>query len=172
MDRNKTHQSNHHAHLHTPPSITPPPPTHTIPTNRLPHPLLPSITPIQPPLTHSPPPHHLHPSTHLHTPPTPFTSPHTPHPSITPHPHPLNPPNHPPTPQPSPPPRQSTDPLCVTSVWRSPSLRNISTTVSIGVWSVMVMGAWNGGRSGSCVYQLLQLQSLSHVYTPVHNLRA
>jgi hypothetical protein len=32
-------------------------------------------------------------------------------------------------------------PLCVTSVCRSPSLRNMSTTVSIGVWSVMVMGA-------------------------------
>lgn len=26
-----------------------------------------------------------------------------------------------------------THPLCVTSVWRSPSLRNMSTTVSIGV---------------------------------------
>jgi hypothetical protein len=32
-------------------------------------------------------------------------------------------------------------PLCVTSVCRSPSLRNMSTTVSMGVWSVMVMGA-------------------------------
>ena len=32
-------------------------------------------------------------------------------------------------------------PLCVTRVCRSPSLRNMSTTVSIGVWSVMVMGA-------------------------------
>lgn len=34
-----------------------------------------------------------------------------------------------------------TYPLCVTSVWRNPNLRNMSTTVSIGVWSVMVMGA-------------------------------
>jgi len=37
---------------------------------------------------------------------------------------------------------QCTYPLCVTRVWRRPSLRNISITVSIGVWSVMVIGAW------------------------------
>lgn len=45
-----------------------------------------------------------------------------------------------------------TYPLCVTSVWRKPNFLNISTTVSIGVWSVTVMGAisriffsFNGG---------------------------
>lgn len=37
-------------------------------------------------------------------------------------------------------------PLCVTSVWRRPSLRNMSTTVSIGVWSVTVMGAMSKMR--------------------------
>lgn len=32
-------------------------------------------------------------------------------------------------------------PLCVTSVCRRPNLRNMSITVSMGVWSVTVMGA-------------------------------
>ena len=32
-------------------------------------------------------------------------------------------------------------PLCVTRTWRRPSFLNISMTVSIGVWSVTVMGA-------------------------------
>lgn len=35
-----------------------------------------------------------------------------------------------------------TYPLCVTNVCRSPSFLNISTTISIGVWSVIVTGAW------------------------------
>lgn len=34
-----------------------------------------------------------------------------------------------------------TYPLCVTSVCLRPSLRNMSTTVSMGVWSVTVIGA-------------------------------
>lgn len=43
-------------------------------------------------------------------------------------------------------------PLCVTRTWRKPSFRNMSMTVSIGVWSVTVIGArskmrlnFNGG---------------------------
>ena len=32
-------------------------------------------------------------------------------------------------------------PLCVTRTWRKPSFLNMSMTVSIGVWSVTVMGA-------------------------------
>ena len=32
-------------------------------------------------------------------------------------------------------------PLCVTRTWRKPSFLNMSITVSIGVWSVTVMGA-------------------------------
>ena len=39
--------------------------------------------------------------------------------------------------------RSTTDPFRVTSVCRRPSLRNMSMTVSIGVWSVTVIGACN-----------------------------
>ena len=50
-----------------------------------------------------------------------------------------------------------TYPLCVTSVCLRPNFRNISTTVSIGVWSVTVIGAisriffnFNGGGPRFC----------------------
>ena len=125
-DRNKTHQSHHHAHLHTLPSITPPHPHHTHQSLATPTPSThqPHTTP-----TYTPPP----PPTHLHTP-QPPSHPHiTPPPSITPHPHPLN---HPPTPQPSPHP----DRALTHYVWRvSDAVPVCGTSQQL---SPLVSGPW------------------------------
>ncbi len=55
-----------------------------------------------------------------------------------------------------------THPLCVTRHWRRPSLRKMSTTISMGVWSVTVKGLMSrmlrsfsgrglsAGRVGAC----------------------